>query len=254
MNKSFRYPKAFSLFVPLSLLAFVVSTTTACGRAQMPDDQTQEEVVETPSATDIEAAAYIDSLGFEEVSHERMVASSARDQYSYVDPKGLVPAKLLSAALAYYQQNISKIANKKYLSVVDFSAYSGQSRFYIIDMNSGAVTPYHVAHGSGSDPGNDGFAEKFSNVSGSKASSLGFYLTAETYNGKHGLSLRMDGLSSTNSNVRSRAIVIHGASYVSDSNVRPGRSWGCLAVSMANRDKVVKMLKGGSLIYAGLAK
>jgi hypothetical protein len=111
-----------------------------------------------------------------------------------------------------------------------------------------------VAHGSGSDKANDGYAEKFSNVSGSNASSLGFYMTAETYNGKHGLSLRLDGLSSTNSNVRARAVVIHGASYVSDSDIKAGRSWGCPAVSMASKDKVIKMLKGGSIIYAGLSK
>ncbi|MCP5916770.1 murein L,D-transpeptidase catalytic domain family protein, partial [Klebsiella pneumoniae] len=75
-------------------------------------------------------------------------------------------------------------------------------RFFIVDMNSGSVWPLHVAHGKGSDSNHDGYAEKFSNTSGSNASSLGYYITAETYNGSNGYSLRLDGMSSTNSNAR----------------------------------------------------
>jgi len=118
-------------------------------------------------------------------------------------------------------------------------------------MKSGAVQAVHVAHGSGSDPRNTGRATVFSNEDGSNCSSLGYYLTAETYDGKHGYSCRMDGLSTTNSNVRERAVVIHGADYVHDSDVKQGRSWGCFALAMTMRTSVIDRLKGGSLIYAG---
>jgi hypothetical protein len=117
-------------------------------------------------------------------------------------------------------------------------------------METGAVWNIHVAHGKGSDSDHDGFAEKFSNVNNSNATSLGFYKTAETYQGSHGYSLRLDGLSSTNSNARSRSIVVHGASYVEDKERIQGRSWGCPAVSMANYTKVINLIKGGSLILA----
>ncbi|NJL26183.1 MAG: murein L,D-transpeptidase catalytic domain family protein [Calothrix sp. SM1_5_4] len=174
-------------------------------------------------------------------------------RYDYVDPDNEVPDSLLKKALTYYEANRSRIPNGGYLSIIDFAKASSRRRFFVIDMKTGAVLKFHVAHGSGSDRDHDGLAERFSNVSGSNASSLGYYKTAETYQGKHGLSLRLDGLSSTNSNARSRAIVIHGANYVSDANVKQGRSWGCPALSMDNRSRVINMLKGGSIIYAGLS-
>jgi hypothetical protein len=113
------------------------------------------------------------------------------------------------------------------------------------------VKSIHVAHGKGSDSNNDGYATNFSNKVNSEASSLGFYLTAETYHGNHGLSLRLDGLSSTNSKARERSVVLHGADYVREAEVKAGRSWGCPAVSMALRGDVIELLKGGSLIFAG---
>lgn len=171
-------------------------------------------------------------------------------KYDYVDPQQVVPTKHLKAAILYYDANLSKIKNKNYLSVLDFSKSSTQKRYFLIDMKTGVATAYHVSHGKGSDSNHDGFAEKFSNVSGSNASSLGFYLTAETYNGSNGFSLRLDGLSKTNSNARSRAVVIHGADYVQDKNVIQGRSWGCPAFSQANKTKIINTIKGGSLIYA----
>ncbi|MFA5161009.1 MAG: murein L,D-transpeptidase catalytic domain family protein [Elusimicrobiales bacterium] len=147
--------------------------------------------------------------------------------------------------------------NTDYVTVVDFTKHSSKARFFIIDMKSGAVKALHVAHGSGSDPGNTGYATKFSNQDGSHMSSLGFYLTGETYTGNHGRSMRLDGLSPTNSNVRARAVVVHGSSYVQEASVQPGRSWGCLALSDKVVQGVIDKLKkddkknGGSIIYAG---
>jgi hypothetical protein len=165
-----------------------------------------------------------------------------------------VPQGLLNEARAYLSAHRGSFSNQRYITIIDFSKSSSESRMFIVDLATGAARSLHVAHGSGSDPDNDGYATRFSNASGSNASSLGFYRTGETYQGKHGLSLRLDGLSSTNSNVRSRAVVVHGANYVYDSNTRAGRSWGCFAVSMANRGWVVSALKGGSLIYAAQSR
>lgn len=86
------------------------------------------------------------------------------------------------------------------------------------------------------------------------ATSLGFYRTGKIYIGKHGPSLRLDGLSTTNSNARDRAIVIHGADYVQEEGRIQGRSWGCPAVAQNNRESVIERLKGGSLLYATLEK
>lgn len=211
----------------------------------LPDDATQEVVTDesqnlpdqvTPDASPIS-------------SEER---ESILNNYDHVDPQQLVPNQALEKALIYFHQNKHRFTNTDYISVINFAQSSKEKRFYIINMKTGAVWGIRTAHGKGSDENRDGYAEKFSNTSGSNASSLGFYKTAETYIGKHGLSLRLDGLSTTNSNARARAVVIHGANYVQESSVIQGRSWGCPAIAMELRDTVIKYLKGGSLIYATL--
>lgn len=174
-------------------------------------------------------------------------------KYSHLDPNHEVPSQLLEDAVVYFEANQSKFANQKYISIIDFSKKSSKSRFFVVDLNTGSVWPIRTAHGKGSDSNADGFAESFGNQSGSGKSSLGFYRTAETYQGGNGYSLRLDGLSSTNSNARSRAIVVHGASYVNEKPVIQGRSLGCPAVTRDFRDKLINQIKNGSLIYAGLS-
>lgn len=172
------------------------------------------------------------------------------EKYNHLDPEHLLPTKPFADALVFFDKNQSMIRNKNYMAVIDFSKNSAEKRFYIVNMENGTVWTVHVAHGRGSDPNHDGMAKSFSNENGSNKSSLGFYLTDETYSGDHGLSLRLDGLSSTNSKARSRAIVIHGADYVREADVIQGRSLGCPAVDMRIRDQVIRVLKEGSLIYA----
>jgi hypothetical protein len=121
-------------------------------------------------------------------------------------------------------------------------------------MISGEVMPIRTAHGVGSDPDHDGFVESLGNVPDSKKSSQGFYQVSEIYSGKYGRSIRLDGLSPTNSNVRRRAIVIHGSDYVHEGNVIQGRSWGCFALAWSIKDHVVDLLSGGSLLYADFSK
>jgi L,D-transpeptidase catalytic domain len=145
-------------------------------------------------------------------------------------------------------------------AVLDFSAHSGTPRFHLIDRASGRVLQtFRVSHGQGSEGSRrDGHAEVFSNVPDSNASSLGLYRTVETYVSEvyPGLAMRMDGLSPTNSNARSRFIVIHAARYMEPESWkgkkagRPGLSDGCFVFSKADRDAVVSNLQGGALIYA----
>jgi hypothetical protein len=109
-----------------------------------------------------------------------------------------------------------------------------------------------VAHGKGS---GDNFATSFSNQMGSSQSSLGLYVTASPYEGKHGYSLKLQGLESgINDQAEPRAIVIHGAWYVSKSMIeqhqRLGRSLGCPAVEESVVKPLIDTLKGGNLLFA----
>ncbi|MEA9357667.1 murein L,D-transpeptidase catalytic domain family protein [Bacteriovorax sp. PP10] len=225
-----------SVFIALCFL-FISNTVFASG-AQRPvvdDGSTSDSVSLRPPE-----APSGDSGGSSETIEEK---------YSHVDHDKIVPAALLSKTLAYYDANQSKIKNKNYIIVIDFKQHNSKKRFYLINMNTGDVEQYLTAHGKNSDPDFDGYATKFSNTDGSLMSSVGFYLTAETYYGDNGYSLRLDGLSSTNSNARSRAIVIHGASYVRDASLI-GRSYGCPALEEQYAADVIDTVKGGSLIYA----
>jgi hypothetical protein len=180
-------------------------------------------------------------------------ADRALTAHPDVDPDKVIPRDLLGNALAFFDLNAAKVDNKRWLTVVDFSKHSGKKRFFLIDMQSGKVEPHVVAHGSGSDPGNTGIPTKCSNTEDTNMSSLGYYMTGETYSGKHGRSMRLDGVSGTNNNVRNRDIVVHTADYVSESSSRQGRSWGCLVLDEAVKDKIIDKIKERSVIYAEVA-
>jgi hypothetical protein len=163
------------------------------------------------------------------------------EKYAHIDPDKVVTSALLSKALSFYDANQKIIKNKRYIVVIDFKLHNSKKRFSIIDMESGVVEQHAVAHGKNSDTNFDGYATTFSNTNESLMSSVGHYLTAETYYGAHDYSLRLDGLSSTNSNARSRAIVIHGASYVNDGASLNGRSYGCPALDESISTQVIDM-------------
>jgi hypothetical protein len=142
--------------------------------------------------------------------------------------------------------------NENLITIIDFSKPSTEKRLYVIDLKNQKLL-YHtlVAHGK-----NSGMAEarKFSNTNRSLQSSLGIYSTAEIYFGKHGYSLRLDGLEKGfNDNARKRAIVIHGAKYVSTDFIkdhgRLGRSWGCPAIPTELTNEIIDLIKGGSCLY-----
>lgn len=181
-------------------------------------------------------------------------AETVTASFRHLDPGGVVPRKLLNEALAFFRAHQERFPKRTHISILDYSLRSTEPRFHVIDMASGAVWSLRMSNGVRSEPVHNGFATRFGNKPGSNMSSLGFAKTAETYHGKHGLSLRLDGLSATNSNLRPRAVVVHGARYVHDAAVVQGRSNGCPAVPMPQKDKLIGMIKGGTLMYAGLSE
>lgn len=226
----------------------------------MEDDQTEEQYSEGQSYTPLQPADYQESPAAQQPSQYQQFQQPQAQQFQEFlhgsqggNWSGEIPADLKRKALEYFHANGDKIQNKKYIGIVDFAAHSSKVRFFILDVESGDVHAMHVAHGAGSDPDADGYATRFSNVPNSKASSLGFYLTGALYSGSHGKSMRLHGLSATNSNVLSRAVVIHESAYVREASVRQGRSFGCFAVATSEIRKVLSSLNGGALIYAGLS-
>jgi len=145
-----------------------------------------------------------------------------------------------------------KLQNDNIVSIIDFSKPSSAKRLFVIDLASGVLLfNTYVAHGQ-----NSGFAmaEKFSNKSSSLQSSLGFYETSSTYIGKHGYSLKLEGLEKgINDNALERSIVMHGASYVSEGMIKIkgylGRSWGCPAVPEKYSKPIIDKIKNGSCIF-----
>lgn len=165
------------------------------------------------------------------------------------------PDNVLAQALAALERHRDRIAFADRIGIADYTAHSREHRFHIVDVAAGAITrSYLVAHGRGSDPANSGFAERFSNVPGSNASSRGSYLTGQAYVGKHGRSRRLHGLEPDNDRAFERAIVIHGASYVDEAmarNVgRVGRSLGCFAFEQGAIGEVLELLGEGRLLFA----
>jgi L,D-transpeptidase catalytic domain len=153
-----------------------------------------------------------------------------------------------------YQYLLEKkmISREQYLTVCDFSQSSNKKRLYIIDViNNELVTNTYVAHGRNS--GGE-YATQFSNRPESLESSLGFYITRSTYIGKHGLSLRIDGVEpGINDRAMERTIVIHGAAYVdparANAGVFMGRSWGCPAVPEKESATVINTIKSGTCLF-----
>lgn len=145
-----------------------------------------------------------------------------------------------------------KLSNSSLLTLIDFRLSSNKKRLWIIDLKLNKVVHHSlVAHGRNT--GNE-FAKKFSNTPNSNSSSLGFYVTGETYYGKHGLSLRLDGMEQGfNNNARKRAVVMHGADYVDPSYTtsygRIGRSFGCPSIPMEGHEDIIRKLANKSCMF-----
>ena len=138
------------------------------------------------------------------------------------------------------------------LSVCDFSQASSNERMYVIDiLNKKLLYRTYVAHGINS--GKE-YANSFSNRQNSYKSSLGFYVTRDTYVGSNGLSLRIDGVEKGfNDKANARAIVIHGANYVSERVLHKyglmGTTFGCPAVPEEMASQIIPVLKNGTCLF-----
>jgi len=165
-----------------------------------------------------------------------------------------VPAGLLRRALEALERHRDHIACRDVVGIADFSVPSCTPRLHLLRLSDLSVTSHLVAHGRGSDPAHTGWLARFSNEPHSYATSSGAYRTDGSYVGSHGDSMRLEGLDPTNSNAASRAIVVHGAWYVSPQMVSQhgmlGRSEGCFAVTQSSLDEILTRLGPGRLLYA----
>lgn len=150
-------------------------------------------------------------------------------------------------------QCVQKAMPARTLSVIDYSRPSSEPRLWVFDLHRRIVLFHEwVAHGRNS---GDNLTKRFSNTPGSLMSSLGTFVTDGTYRGHNGYSLRLKGLDEGfNDNAESRAIVIHGASYVSPAFARTqgriGRSWGCPAVRTSVAHKLIDAIRERSVVFA----
>ena len=156
------------------------------------------------------------------------------------------------ALKGFYEMKAKGLIKKDVLTLIDFSLSSNTKRLWVIDLASNTILFNSlVAHGRNT---GEEFANSFSNASESFKSSLGFYATGEIYSGKHGRSLKLDGLEKgINDNARNRGIVMHAADYVSNffikTHNRLGRSQGCPALPAEITAEIINKIKDKSCLY-----
>jgi hypothetical protein len=185
-------------------------------------------------------------------------SATAIEPQAILDQTNNLRPEVLELALeAYEQAEEGGFVRRPVLTIIDYELPSYQQRLWVIDMKVGRVLYQEwVAHGMGSPRGSGGTMEEalsFSNEKGTLKSSLGLFVTAETYYGRHGYSLKLDGLEEgVNDNARERLIVLHGAQYVSENRADGrlvGRSWGCPAVRPGISNILIDAIKGGSVLW-----
>ena len=207
--------------------------------------------------------------GFADAKARLQAAYPAEETLTPPAPSRRLDRALLDEALDSYEKHVCRVGSGPGPSqsvVVDFAKRSSEPRLHVIDLESGRGldTPIVVAHGIGSDPDDDGYADFFSNVYESWTSSLGAARGGELYRGRNGLSLRLDGLDMSNSAMRERDIVVHSYaperrryfnySLLAARGGKPGTSEGCFVVEPQHRDWLYDRLRDGGFLYAGLGK
>lgn len=166
-----------------------------------------------------------------------------------------IPPRALAAALDAVSCARSRgvFGRDGLLTLIDYSLPSTRPRLWVLDLEHGQVLFHElVAHGAGS---GDNYAVRFSNIDGSRQTSLGLFLTGSTYEGGNGYSLRLRGLTpGVNDRAAERAIVMHGAWYVSADQIRRfgrlGRSWGCPALAKNIAPRVIDRIKDGTFLFS----
>ena len=167
--------------------------------------------------------------------------------------RGLRHRVLVKALRAFVCARKKRKTKKMILTIIDYSKPSNQKRLWVLDLRRKKVLfAEWAAHGSKTGMK---WATKFSNRNRSRQTSLGVFLTANTYRGKHGYSLRLIGLErGFNHRAMSRAIVMHGAWYMNPTFIRKhkraGRSWGCPAVRKSVSRKIIRRIRNGTIIFA----
>ena len=184
------------------------------------------------------------------IATERSSVPNSRALYHEMALAGTIDYAVFERAIAGYNRMGGH--DKDILTVIDFTKPSTEKRLFVIDLKLKKILFIsYVAHGRNS---GEKYATSFSNREGSFKSSLGFYKTENTYYGKNGYSLVLDGLErGINDKAKERAIVMHGATYANPSTIRScgrlGRSLGCPALPLAVSKKIIDTIKGGTLLY-----
>lgn len=239
MTEKKAYLLFFTCLVSLLHLPVVFAKTTTSGNFQ---DTTQiiqgKFVAQTVEKLSVEA---VDCVTINSMYDSLQLASlgMGREVFNYAI-EGFHKVKQLEG-----------IENDDIISIIDFSRPSNLKRFFVIDLKNYKVLFYtYVAHGINS--GKE-FARQFSNIMESNQSSLGFYKTVDTYFGKHGYSLHLQGLErGINDNAFKRDIVVHGADYVSEAVAKSGclgRSHGCPAIPEKLRTPIINKIRNGSCLF-----
>ena len=229
-------------FLPLVFLGFILSITIN----KTTSKSVFKQAVTKKAATYPEAIAVNKVLSFEEKT-TLLYHEIEAGKYTLPNLEAFIKAFEGYSAL----ERQGKVCNN-ILTIIDFSFSSTKERMWVIDMESRKVILQTlVSHGMNS--GKE-FAKSFSNQNESFKSSLGFFITGETYIGKHGISLKLDGQEQgLNDNARERAVVIHGADYVSKKLANRqgyiGRSQGCPAVAPEVSLKLIKTIKNKSVLF-----
>jgi hypothetical protein len=237
MMKNFRKPIVGNILSSAVLMiAFLVAPSLMASSNSSSSHINSEVTAPVAEARNAnEAAAVMAEAGmlYEEMELESRGLPREAFEYAFIGYKNLV--------------NQGLAPRTDVLTVVDFSKSSRSKRLFILDVQDHKVLMQtYVAHGRNS--GGE-YANKFSNKIDSHQSSLGFYVTKNTYKGQHGLSLKLEGLEEgINDNAESRAIVVHGANYIG-SDALKGRSWGCPAVASNISKKVIQTIKDGSVLF-----
>jgi hypothetical protein len=238
-----------ALRLPSTLLVFAFAALYAVNLPQGASSQVSAApAAPLPAAIYAQAPSGVPAVAAQETTATVMPAAFSRGADG-LSPKVL--AKALDAVSAARSRGISGKSDR--LTVIDYSLPSTQPRLWVLDLAQGKVLFHElVAHGAGS---GDKYATRFSNVNDSRATSLGLFLTADTYEGGNGYSLRLKGLDAgVNDLAEMRHIVMHGAWYVSEDHARQfgmiGRSWGCPALPQSVAPAVIDAVKGGSFVYA----
>jgi len=172
-----------------------------------------------------------------------------------VDPKGVIRNDLLDRARAALDTHKGRLPNRDRIYVVDFQKFSGEERFYEVDLIKGDVTAFRTCHGRGSDPRHSGFAQDFSNRPDSHMSSVGAFATAgASWGSQQGPNVLLDGLEHSNDRARDRAIIIHGADYADPDFLaregKLGRSYGCFSVAHLDLPGLRERMGDGRLLFA----